>query len=370
MTATAGARTNPLWVVLVPPAAAVLVVLEQLAILDLHTVPVQLVAVVLLVAAVFCAVHHAEVIAHRIGEPMGSLVLAISVTIIEVALIISIMLASADGGSEIARDTVFAAMMIVLTGIVGVCLMSGGIRHHEQGFQAKGATGALSVLATLATLALILPNYTVAVPGPYYSKAQLIGVGAMSLALYFLFLFVQSFRHRDDFVDAPAVAASEACDSHAVAIPARAVATSAALLVIALVAVVMIAEGLSPAVEAAIVGAGLPGSFVGVVIASVILLPESIAAYRAARDNRLQQSLNLAMGSALASIGLTIPTVAIASVVLDIPLGLGLEAEHTVLLLLALFVSTLTVATGRTTVLQGGVHLVIFAAFLTIAAVP
>ncbi|MBZ8135285.1 ionic transporter y4hA [Afifella sp. IM 167] len=322
-------------------------------------------AAFLLIATVFSAVHHAEAIALKIGEPLGSLVLAAAVTVIEVSLIITIMLASAGSGADVARDTVFAAVMIVLTGIVGACLLAGGIRHHEQGFQVSGATGALSVLATLATLTLVLPNFTVAVPGPYYSTAQLVGVAAVSLALYFVFLFVQSVRHRDFFLDV-----NQGEEEGHPKPSAITTATSVVLLLVALIAVVLLAEGLSPAVERFVFRAGLPASFVGVVIAGVILLPESIAAFRAARANHLQRSLNLALGSAMASIGLTIPSVAAASILLDVPLGLGLEPEDTVLLILALFTCTLTLATGRTTVLQGGVHLVIFAVFLIIAAVP
>lgn len=361
-----GRHINPPWVIVLPPVAALLVLLDHLAIIEPYHGPLQVLAVALMVGTVFCAVHHAEVVALRVGEPMGSLVLAISVTVIEVALIISIMMASPDGGSEIARDTVFAAMMIVLTGIIGGCLLVGGIRHHEQGLQARGATGALSVLATLATLALILPKFTTTVPGPYYSQGQLLAVGAMSLALYFLFLFVQSVRHRDYFLDAETVAQEE----HKQRIPTKALVTSLVLLLLSLVSVVLIAEGMSPSVEAAIAAAGLPTSFVGVVIASVILLPEGIAAFRAARENRLQQSLNLAVGSVLASIGLSIPAVALASVILGKGLGLGLDDEDTAMLILAIFISTLTVANGRTTVLQGGVHLVIFAAFIIMSAIP
>ncbi len=356
--------THPLWVIAAPIAAAILAALEFAHVLAMTSPVIQGVAALLLGGAVFAAVHHAEVIALRIGEPLGSMVLAAAVTVIEVALIITIMLAAPDGGPEVARDTVFAALMLVLTGIVGLCLLAGGIQHHEQGFQVQGASGALSVLATLATLALILPNFTVAVPGPYYSQEQLVGVGLMSLALYALFLFVQSVRHRAYFLDADDVGGTHEPP------PARAFLASIALLVLALVAVVTIAEGLSPAVESAVAAAGLPASFVGVIIATLVLLPEGLAAFRAARSNRLQRSLNLALGSALASIGLTIPAVSAASILIGAPLGLGLEDEHVALLILALFTSTLTLATGRTTVLQGGVHLVIFAAFLTIAAIP
>lgn len=350
-------------VLAIPVLAAAFAGLEVAHVIPITATAVQIIAAVLLIAAVFAAVHHAEVVAARIGEPVGSLVLAASVTVIEVALILSMMASSEDGGSEIARDTVFAAFMIVLTGIVGVCLLVGGIRHHAQGYQVQGATGALSVLGTLAVLALVLPNYTQAVPGPVYSQGQLVAVAVLSLLLYGLFLFVQSLKHRTDFMGADGEAPH--------AIPSRgAFLASMLLLILALLGVVLIAEGLSPSVERAVEGAGLPDAFVGVIIAALVLLPEGLAAVRAARANLLQRSLNLALGSALASIGLTIPVVAAASIIMGMPLSLGLEAEHIVLLLLAIFASTLTLATGRTTVLQGGVHLVIFGVFLVIAAVP
>lgn len=365
MTPHHAASLNPFPVIAIPLLAGLLVALKFAGVVALGGPVSMIVAVVLLFGTVFCAVHHAEVVAHRVGEPFGSLVLAVSVTIIEVALIVTIMMTSADsGGSEVARDTVFAALMIVLTGIVGISLLVGGLIHREQDFHAKGATAALSALATLSALALILPKYTIAVPGPYYSTGQLLAVGLMALTLYMLFIFVQSIHHRDYFLDA-----DDEADDHAV-IPMRAVLTSLAMLIVSLLAVVLISKALSPAVEKAVLGAGLPLSFVGVIIASVILLPEGIAAVRAARQNRFQQSLNLALGSGLAGIGLTIPTVAITSVVLGIPLGLGLEDEHMLLLVLALFISALTVLTGRTNIMLGGIHLVVFVAFLVISAVP
>lgn len=364
MTPQKASKIHPISVIVIPILASLLVALEVADIIHLASLPVLVVAVVLLVATIFSAVHHAEVVALKVGEPFGSLVLAISVTIIELSLVITIMMSTkGDDGSMIARDTVFSAIMIVLTGLVGVCVLTGALRHREQDFQAKGATAALSVLATLATLALILPKFTEAVPGPYYSKTQLLAVGTMSMGLYLFFVFVQSVRHRDYFLDA-------ASNDHHRKIPMAAVGVSLVLLLVALASVVLIAEGLSPSVEATIVAAGLPLSFVGVVIATVILLPEGIAAFRAALQNRMQQAFNLALGSALATIGLTIPAVAITSTVLGIPLGLGLNDEHTMLLVLALFISTLTMLSGRTNILQGGVHLVIFAAFLIISAVP
>lgn len=359
-----GAGTLPAWTWIAPLAALVLLGAKFAHLVSADAGWVLALAALLLGAAVFAGVHHAEVLAERIGEPYGSIVLAAAVTVIEVALIASIMLSAADGAPAVARDTVFAAIMIILNGLVGICLLIGGIRHHEQGFLTHGASGALGVLGTLVTLVLILPNYTMSVPGPFYAPSQLAFVAIVSLALYGLFLFVQTVRHRDYFV-----ATADDPDEHEV--PSGKVALlSAGLLFLSLVGVILLAKTLSPAISAGVAAAGLPPAFVGVVIAGIVLLPESVAALRAAAANRLQTSLNLALGSALATIGLTIPVVAALSFAIDTPLRLGLEDEHIVLLVLSLFTSTLTLATGRTTVLQGGVHLVIFGAFLTISAVP
>jgi Ca2+:H+ antiporter len=318
----------------------------------------------ILIATVFAAVYHAEVVAHRVGEPFGSLVLAVAVTVIEVALIVSVML-GVEGKAGLARDTVFAAVMIVCNGVVGLCLLVGGVRHREQGFQVQGASAALAVLAALTTLTLILPNTTVTTPGPVFSTSQLIFAGTVSLVLYGAFVFIQTIRHRDYFL--PTEGGEEA---HAEAPSNAAALISGALLLVALVAIVGLAKVLTPAVEAAIARVGAPAAVVGVVIAALVLLPESLAAARAARANRLQTSLNLALGSALASIGLTIPTVAVVSIVLGQPLELGLGTKDVVLLALTVLVGVITLGTGRTTVLQGIVHLVIFAAFLFFAVVP
>lgn len=353
-----------------PGAGWVLLGAEQSGLVDFGSTVALALAVTLVVASVFVAVHHAEIVAAGVGQPFGSVLLALAVTVIEASLIVSIMMSAADrevGGvppNEVLRDTVFAAVMLVLNGVVGLCLLIGGLRHREQGFQARAATAALGVIGTLATLALILPDYAAAEPGPYYSPPQLIFIATTALALYALFIFVQTVRHRGDFLDeAPALLARRRPSG-------RAAATSGALLLASLGVVVLIADSLSPAVEAAIRGAGLPGAVVGIVIAAVTLLPEGMSALRAAWGNRLQTSLNLALGSALSSIGLTIPVVAAVSLAFDLPLALGLDPEHATLLALTMFVSTLTLATGRTTVLQGGVHLVILGAFLTFAAVP
>lgn len=323
-------------------------------------------AAILLGLSVFASIHHAEVLAVRLGEPFGSILLAVSVTVIEVALIVSILLSGAEGSQAVARDTVFAALLIVLNGVVGLCLVVGGRRHFEQSFHSQGAVSALGVLGTMATLALVLPRFTVSVSGPLYSPSQLAIIAAATLALYGVFVFVQSVRHRDYFLDGAAEAHAGGAD----AVPNRVALASLCLLLLSLTSVVLLAKILSKPLDLAVAAAGLPKAFVGVVIAGIVLLPEGIAAVKAATANRVQSSVNLALGSAIASIGLTIPVVAAVSLAFDIPLVLGLEPEDMTLLILTLFVSTLTLGTGRTTILQGAIHLVIFVAFLLISAVP
>ncbi|MGC1575409.1 MAG: ionic transporter y4hA [Beijerinckiaceae bacterium] len=323
------------------------------------------VAVIALFATVFAAVHHAEVVAHRVGEPFGTLVLAVAVTIIEVALIVSVMAGSADKAG-LARDTVFAAVMIVCNGIVGLCLLVGGLRHREQGFQLQGASAALVVLAALTTLTMILPNVTTTVQGPIFSTPQLIFVAIVSLILYGAFVFIQTIRHRDYFLSAKA----DGEDAHAQLPSNRTTLISAGLLCAALVAVVGLAKALTPSVDGAIARLGMPASLSGIIIATLVLLPEGLAALRAAQANRLQTSLNLALGSSLATIGLTIPAVAAVSILFHTPLELGLGAKEAVLLALTLFLGAITLGTGRTTMLQGVVHLVVFAAFLFFAISP
>jgi Ca2+:H+ antiporter len=321
---------------------------------------------VVLLATVFAAVYHAEVVAHRVGEPYGTLVLALAVTVIETALIVSVMLAAPADNTGLARDTVFAAVMIVCNGIVGLCLLAGGARHHEQGFHLQGASAALAVLAALTGLTLILPNFASPELGPRYNTPQLIFAGIVSLVLYGSFVFVQTVRHRDYFL--PAQAADE--EAHAPAPPNRTALVSAGLLVVSLVVIVGLAKVLTPWVELGIAYLGVAKAVVGTIIAALVLLPEGLAALNAAQANRLQTSLNLALGSALATIGLTIPAVAVVSIAIAQPLELGLGANDQVLLALTLLLGVITLGTGRTTILQGIVHLVMFAAFLFLAVVP
>lgn len=354
-----------LWSVGFPVAAGALLALKFAGLITIADWPGFVLAALLLGGAVFSAVHHAEVIALKVGEPFGSILLAIAVTVIEVALIVSILLTNMADSAEVARDTVYATVMIVLNGVVGTSLIVGGWKHREQVFRIDGAAASLAVLGTLATFALVLPNFTLANPAPIYSPLQLCVVGGASLALYSVFVFVQTIRHREYFLESGPVEEPPSI------LPSDGITfASAALLVLALTSVVLLAKLLSKPLEEAILSAGLPGAFLGVVIAAVVLLPEGIAALRAAAANRLQSSINLALGSAVASIGLTIPAVATASLLLGVPLVLGISGENTVLLVLTLFASTLTLGTGRTTVLQGTVHLVIFAVFLLLSAIP
>jgi len=310
------------WTVLVPPLSLVLLAFTWGR--DLGVVLVAVVAVVLAVA-VLAAVHHAEVVALRVGEPFGSLVLAVAVTVIEVALIVTIMISGGGEAASLARDTVFAAVMITTNGIVGLCLLLGAIRYGMTRFNPEGSGAALATVATLATLSLVLPTFTTGTPGPQFSAAQLAFAALASLVLYGMFVVTQTVRHRDFFLPVTPDGATIDVEDHASPPSGRAAAAgSLGLLMLALVAVVGLAKVESPAIEAAVVAAGIPHSFVGVVIALLILLPETLAAVRAALRHRIQVSLNLAYGSAMASSGLTIPVIAVASVWLEGPLVLGL----------------------------------------------
>lgn len=325
------------------------------------------VSVVLLLTTVFAAVHHAEVVAHKVGEPFGTLILALAITVIEVALIVSLMLNGGPATAALARDTVFAAVMLILNGIIGLCLLVGASRHHEQRFGLYGVSASLTTIAAIAILTLVLPNYTTTVAGPVYSTSQLMFVAIISLVLYGAFVLVQTVRHRDYFLPPGAKLDAQA---HATPPGTWHATGSGALLLLSLAVVVLLAKALAPTIELMVSNAGAPKTLVGIIIAAVVLMPEGLAAYRAARANRLQTSLNLALGSALASIGLTIPAVAAVSIATGWTLTLGLDIKSTVLLLLSLFVCSLSLGTGRTTVLQGVVHLVILATYLFITIVP
>jgi len=324
-------------------------------------------AVVALVVAVMASVHHAEVLAHRLGEPLGTLVLALAVTIIETALILSLMLAGGPQTAALPRDTIYSAVMIISNGVIGICILIGGWHHREQQFRIEGMGAGFAALATLSVLVLVMPSLTTTVPGPAYSNSQLLFVALSSGGLWLIFVFVQTMRHRDYFLPTND-AANESV--HAPAPSGKKAALSLIMLLLALVSVVGLAKLLSPRIESVVDGLGAPRAVVGIIIALIVLLPETWAAMRAARANRLQTSMNLAIGSALASIGLTIPAVVVASVLLNLPLTLGLVPKDMALLALTFLVGAITLASGRTHLMHGAIHLVLFAAFLFLTLVP
>ena len=318
---------------------------------------------VILFGTVFAAVHHAEVVAERIGEPFGTLLLTLSVTIIEVALIATIMLGE-KAVTTLARDTVFAVVMIVCNGLVGLCILVGGLRYREQDIQASGSSLYLSVLLVLATITLIMPNYTLTTPGPIYSAGQLGFVSVATILLYGVFLYTQTVRHRDYFV------ADANVDHDGPQASNKTIMLSTALLLISLLAVVLLAKKFSQVVDASAAQIGAPPAFAGILVALLILMPEGVAAIAAARRNNLQKSINLALGSSIATIGLTVPAVAIAAYELDRQLVLGLPPQEMVLLALTLLLAMLTLGSGRTNILFGLVHLVVFAIFMFLVFVP
>lgn len=319
----------------------------------------NIIVIIALLASTMQAVHHAEVVAHRIGQPFGSLLLALAVTAIEAALIISMMLASGPEGKAIARDTVFAAVMIILNGMVGLSIFSGSIRFREQKFILNGVNAALITLIAISILTLVLPNYTVSVSGPFYSNKQLLFVAFVSLVLYASFVYVQTVQHKDHFVEK-----ADEQEEHTERPTARQTAISGILLPICLGAVVMLAESLAPDLDAFLDRYEAPHSLAGVIIACIVLLPEGLTAYKAAKNNELQKSLNLSLGSALASIGLTIPIVSIVSIFAGFQITLGIDAVPTILFFLSLLIIILSLSTGKTTILHGITLLVIFLTYI------
>jgi Ca2+:H+ antiporter len=360
-------RAAKSWTLVVPVVAALALVLTWQQ--KLAPVLVIVVAIVL-IGSVLAAVHHAEVVAHRVGEPFGSIILAVAVTVIEVGLIIMLMLSGGEGTATLARDTVFAAVMITCNGIVGLSLLLGSVRHGLPRFNPEGTGAALGVVATLATITLVLPTFTTSASGGRFTGPQLAFVAVAAVVLYAAFIYTQTGRHRDFFLPVSASGGVIDGEEHAAPPTTRATYISLGLLVLSLVAVVGLAKAVSPAIEGAVEAAGIPNSFVGVVIALLVLLPEGLAASKAALRDRVQTSLNLAYGSAMASIGLTVPAIAIATIWLTGPLSLGLGAVQIVLLALTVAVGILSVVPGRATRLQGTVHLIIFAAFVFLAISP
>lgn len=324
----------------------------------------QVLTGVFLIGAVLSAVHHSEVIAEKVGEPFGTIVLAVAITVIEVALIITLMMSGGEKALYLARDTVFSAVMLILNAIIGICILVGSAKHFEQSFQKESVNTALVSLIAILVLTLVLPNYTTSVSGPVYSEAQMSFIAFACLAIYGAFIIVQTGRHRNYFLSEGQPEQEQKLHS-----PFK-VTMSLVFLLLSLGIVVLLGKAFSPTIESAVIEAGLPTSLVGVLIAFVVLLPEGMAAIIAARRNNLQVSLNLALGSALASIGLTIPSVVVVSRFLDLNIVLGLDTKSMILLGLSVFTVMLSLSKGKTNILYGVVLLVNLVAYIFTVIFP
>jgi Ca2+:H+ antiporter len=320
----------------------------------------QIVASVLLISSVMAAVHHSELIAHRVGEPYGTIILAIAITVIEVSIIVSLMIAGGQETEALARDTVYAATMLILNGIVGLCLFIGGLKFHVQHFSKHSVTIALVSIVSIVVFALVFPTFTQSVAGGYYSASQLMFASFACLAIYTCFLFAQTIRHKEYFLSE----GEEEPLHQPETISNGMLVLNLAFLLISLGIVVLLAKTLSPAIEGVILSYSLPKALVGIIIAAIILLPEGISAINAARKNRLQTSLNLALGSALASIGLTIPVVSVVCYINGMNIILGLDIVSIILLGLSVFTVMLSLSSGRSNIVYGVVLLVNLVAFV------
>lgn len=352
-------RFNPFWTWAVPAAGWAVIGIWLFTGADAGLL--QLLLVCGLLGSVFAAVHHAEVIALKLGEPFGTLVLAVSVTTIEIALIASMMLRGGSDAMDLPRDTLFAAVMIILNGIIGLSLLLGGRKNHVQQFNLEGTTDALCTISLIVVVTMLLPNFTGAANG-VYTPVQLGFVALLALFAYIAFTRFQTVLHRDYFVMTGAASEDENHKGHKP--DQRTTWFSAALLVVSLAAVVLSAKGISPTLEAFLGRVGAPPAMLGIIIAAIVLLPEFGASVRAARADQLQTSLNLALGSAIAGIGLTVPAVAVLALWMGWPVNWGLDGTSTVLLALTLFLTALSLRTGNTTRQPGVLHLALFAAFL------
>lgn len=315
----------------------------------------------------FSAVRHADHLAELLGEPYGTLILTIAVITIEVALISAIML-SGDAQPTLARDTMMAVLMIVMNGVVGLVLLVGGFKHSEQEFNLRGASAFLTVLVTLATMALILPNFTVSTPDPSLSRIQAEWFALITIVLYVTFLAIQTVRHRSFFTQPGAEDGKEF--HHDMPPGGGSVPYHALLLVLTLVPAVLLSKKLAVLVDFGIGTWSLPVALGGIIIAALVLAPEALAAFHAARQNYLQRAVNICLGSALATIGLTVPAALAISIFFDKEIQLGIGNTDMTLLLLTMFVSALTFGGTRTNMLQGAVHLVIFVVYLVLIFNP
>ncbi|WP_256437818.1 calcium:proton antiporter [Polynucleobacter sp. VK25] len=330
---------------------------------------IPLILIAALVVCILVSVHFAEVIALRVGQPYGSLLLALAVTIIEVALISSILLSKSPGSEAIVRDSIFATIMIVCNGLVGVCLIIGALKYNETIFKVDGTNITLGMLITTSVLVFVLPMYTTSMPGPHYNADQMRGAAIACFVLYAVYVYAQTIKHRDLFLP-PRIFGTALERSNHEKPTLKAAIYSGIAIIFSLTAVVLLSKALAPYIENFVDKIGAPKEFVGVMIAGLVLLPESISAIRQASNNKMQNSFNLALGSGLASVGLTIPVAALISILTGITLTLGLDAKSQVFLLLTFIISIMTISTGRATFSQGMMHIVIFLAYIRLTITP
>lgn len=356
------APTNrlPIWTLIAPPAA----IAVDLLVGSSGGALGGLVLGAALVAAVMAAVHHAEVVAARVGDPFGAIILALAVTVIELGLIVSILLGDTPQPTLV-RDTIHAVVVLVLHGLAGLCIVVGALRHRELAFRTQGAQAYLTVLLPMVAIVLVLPNFTAGVAGPSYTPAQLGFVSLACLVLYLAFTFIQTVRDPQHFRPLGIESAV-----HGPRPDGRVAAAGLAMLVLSLVAVVLLAKSVSPLIQSGVGAAGAPEALVGVIVAAIVLLPEATTALRAAREDRLQTSINLALGSAVASIGLTVPAVALITWWQGIELTLGVTEGGAVMLALSFMMALITYGTGRASLLSGIVHLVLLATWLFLIVTP
>lgn len=322
------------------------------------------VSVALLCGAAFAGVRHADVVAARLGQPYGTLVLTLSVTVIEVSVMASMML-NGDNNPTLAREAVLSVLMIVNAGIVGLCLLLGSLKHREQTIQQQGVSGYLSALIALGVMLLILPSETHAGTAGAFSTAQLAYMSFIAVSLYGAFLYMQTVRHREHF--------ESQGGGHAETAPsAGEFALALAMLLLSLAAVVALSRHVATTFEQFLSNFPLqdPDAVTGALVATIILLPEGITAVRAAARNHLQHSLNIALGSALATISLTIPAMAAISVIIGRPMVLGLDTEDRTMLLLTFVLSILSFGTGKTNALNGVIHLIVFFVYVMLLFMP
>lgn len=312
---------------------------------------------ILLLGTAFSAVQHAELISARVGQPYGTLVLTFSVTLIEVSVLVSLMLHGANNPT-LAREAVLSTVMFVLTGVVGICLLMGALRHREQAIQQQGVSGYLSVILAISVLALILPDQTWAGLRGLTTQVDVVFIMVAVVLLYGSFLFMQTVRHRSDFLQGEEVVHARP--------RRRDAALSATFLLVSLVGVVTLSSHVAGGTERLLAHVNLsdPSAVVGAVVVAMLLMPETITAVKAARRNQLQRALNTALGSALATIGLTMPVMVAVGFLIDKQVELRLDPEDRVQLLLALVLSVVSFGTGRTNALTGLVHVVLFLVYV------